>query len=375
MANLFKSFLGGSSKPTLTQITEQLKEQLTDLESTGEVLKTTISSFFDAVTKAQEEEVNISIRSLSDLFFMAEESRSTTAMMICGYLIEQGYDPQLVSARIIEKLAYLTESAYPFYQKFKIELAKQSPVTDDEESDEEDGYELLEELKEKYWDEMTDSIISWNTLEQQYTPAVSVFSLDRSQCIIAENTLEYIGEMAEYNQGCYWLNKLFEVLHHEPIVIIEPSTSTGVIGYMSGVVDNFQLQALIMDIFPHKGSPRISKAHADLFKGIGPQSLDGSMVCHWNLYNWPVLTEQLSLPDATDYSTSTYWIWGEGKPADIGVLDGYRIVLLGETSYQRSTNLQRVFNHLQADILIEKELTTTEVRNWLSRMYQAAQQA
>lgn len=362
MANLFKSFLNSAPKPTLAQLTQQLKEELADLESSGEALKVTINSFFDLISQSEEKEVNEAIRSLSDLFFLDEESRSTTAMMICGYLIEQGHNPQLISDRIIEKLTYLTESAYPFYLTFK---AVYNSESEDESSN------VLENLKEKYWEEMTDAIISWNAIEEQYTPAVSVFSLDYSQCLIAKNTLKHITEMAVHNQGCYWLQMLFDVLHNAPILVIEPSTQLGFIGKVSGVVDNFQLQALLMDSFPQKGPyhARLTQTQADVFKGIGPQSQNGSMVCYWNMYNWQATTKELSLPDIKQYSSSTHWIWGEGKPADIQVLDGYRVILLGEASYSRSTNLQRTFNHLKANLMIEKELNSTEVHNWLSRMY------
>ena len=39
---------------------------------------------------------------------------------------------------------------------------------------------------------------------------------------------------------------LFEVKFNEPVLVIDLETNKGIIGRMSGVVDNFQLQLLLM---------------------------------------------------------------------------------------------------------------------------------
>ena len=361
MPNVLNSIFGGSQKPDFAEATQRLMQALSDSEAADETIQNSIKSFYDVLPKATEAELSEAIESLADLFFLLEESKSTVAMMICGNLMERGFYSATVSSRMIEKMAYLTDSAYPFFVTFQSELAKRGESEDDPE-----GFELLDSLKDALWDDLADAIISWNTLEDQYVPAVSMFSIDAAVRNKAKETVKHIQYLAEYNQGCLWLNKLFCVLFDEPILVIEPENNLGFIGKMSGIEDNFQLQGLLMDVFPRTDAvqPRISKKHANVFEGIGPQAQEGSITGAWNMCNWQAVNYDFSL--STD--NSQHWIWSEGTPADISIFAGFRVVLLGKPSYARNISLQRTFSHLKASIRVEKELAQDEIESWLSRM-------
>ena len=56
------------------------------------------------------------------------------------------------------------------------------------------------------------------------------------------------------------------VLDEEPYVAIEPATRTGIVGRMSGIVENFQLNTLLMDEFP-RDEPRVSKEAVAVARG------------------------------------------------------------------------------------------------------------
>jgi hypothetical protein len=162
-------------------------------------------------------------------------------------------------------------------------------------------------------------------------------------------------------------------LHQEPIVVIEPQTRTGMLGRISGVVDNFQLNVLLMDGFElAEGLPRrVSQKAVDVASGRGPQQIQEAVKGAWNLYTWRAIRPGFTLPDAKDLASKTTWIWNEGRPEQIPVLDGRRVVLLGPPSYARGWPAQRTFAYLPAALERERTLTADEVEQWLDTMVRA----
>jgi hypothetical protein len=164
---------------------------------------------------------------------------------------------------------------------------------------------------------------------------------------------------------------MLSVLETEPILVIEPETRLGIIARISGVVDNFQLNVLLMDGFPRPGflgRRRVPRRVADVALGRGPQHSDDVVTGVWNLYTWAAIGPGLRLPDTSDFGSSACWIWNEGVPEDIPLFDDRRVILLGPPSYQRTWRSQRLFSKLPAKLEIERKLTKDEVSGWLLRM-------
>jgi hypothetical protein len=155
---------------------------------------------------------------------------------------------------------------------------------------------------------------------------------------------------------------------------IEPQTTLGILGRISGVVDNFQLNVLLMDGFPKSGflaRRRVPQRVADVARGVGPQQTDDTVTGCWNLYTWKAIEPGFKLPDPKDYAASAHWIWNEGSPEDIPVFQGRRIILLGPASYPRSWQSLRMFDKLPAKLECERKLTKSESTDWLQRMVAA----
>jgi hypothetical protein len=197
----------------------------------------------------------------------------------------------------------------------------------------------------------------------------SVDSAARRELAEFRDSLERI---EEDHEGAYWIRVILGVLDSEPFVAIEPATRFGIAGRMSGVVDNFQLQVLLMDAFPAqrrrfgRKSTRVSESAAAVARGEGPQSTEETITGAWNLYDHASFRDG-RLPDAADLAAHDHWIWGEGIPGDIPVLDGHRVILLGEPSYVREFGPQRTFAHLPAS-LAARTLGEDEVARWLARI-------
>jgi hypothetical protein len=158
------------------------------------------------------------------------------------------------------------------------------------------------------------------------------------------------------------------VLHEEPYVAIEPATGTAIAGVMSGVVENFQLNALLMDAVPWTGTRRISRAALAVARGDGPQQSNETVVAAWELYGYAALEPDGRLPDEPDPETL---IWDEGMPTDIPVVDGHRVIVLRPSPAQRSWRAQRMFASLPAS-LTREVLDEDAVAAWMAKIGEAA---
>lgn len=156
--------------------------------------------------------------------------------------------------------------------------------------------------------------------------------------------------------------------------MIEPESKLGIQAMIGGIADDFQLQILLMARFPHscqsgpQYNSRINAESLAVATGEGPQKSDEPITGAWNLYSYKAHNKNRSLPDPNDYDADEHWIWGEGKPADIPVYSGFRVILLGPSSYDRLIGSQRSFVNLQADIYEIKTLSETNVDSWLEKM-------
>jgi hypothetical protein len=163
-------------------------------------------------------------------------------------------------------------------------------------------------------------------------------------------------------EGAHWVAQLLTVLHDEPFVAIELATGMGLIGRFSGIADNFQLHTLLMEEMPPVS--RVSPSVAANARGDGPQALDETVTGAWNLYTYAALRDG-TLPEATD--PGEHWIWNEGAPRDIPMVDAHRVVLLGPPAYERTWNAVRTFEPLRGE-LDARTLDDDEAASWLYRI-------
>lgn len=213
---------------------------------------------------------------------------------------------------------------------------------------------------------------AWQRLAAVWPGAIALFSVDPIARAQAHDLIPLAEPLDEVHEAAGWLRAILSVLHNEPFVAIEPATKTGIAGRMSGIVENFQLNVLLMDAFP--GDERVSEAAVTVARGDGPQQTEEQVTGAWNLYTYAALQPGTELPDASDHSFSETWIWNEGMPADIPQLDEHRVILLGPAPFPRSWQAQRMFLKLPA-ALDARVLDEEAVQEWLGRIEAAAREA
>lgn len=156
------------------------------------------------------------------------------------------------------------------------------------------------------------------------------------------------------------LVRLLAVLDDERLVVLHRPTGRGYEVTIGGVGDNFQLHTLL--------AAALSGPDADgLLEGV---RLDPSWLAAASdgpLEPVKLIRGQFNLVDG--YGE---WIWNEGKPADIPLLDGRRVLVLDRPPYERTWNLGRTFPMLRADVRLERTMQAEEAAGWLSRVAPAA---
>ncbi|WP_407914448.1 hypothetical protein [Kitasatospora sp. NE20-6] len=145
------------------------------------------------------------------------------------------------------------------------------------------------------------------------------------------------------------------VLDDEPLVVLHRPTGRGFALRMSGIGDTFQLHTLLADVLINGGH----------LAGPGPTAQAAALCRTGNVApeHRPLTAGSFNLcgPDGT-------WIWNEGTPQDIPVVDGVRLLVLDPPPYVRHWPAGRFFPGMAADLVLERVLTPGEVRARLDRI-------
>jgi hypothetical protein len=300
-----------------------------------------------------------------------EPEPAGVASRIVGAMIEAGHDPQPARAAMLGALQTTLPLCASMVDEARAEVGEPDPELDlnDDAIDEwlaDQHAHALNEVAGR----RPSALEAWQRLHEIWPGAIALLSVDPPARAEASELEEVAEKIEEVHEAGGWLRAMLTVLDEEPYVAIEPATRTGIVGRMSGIVENFQLNTLLMDEFP-RDEPRVSKQAVAVARGNGPQQIDETVTGVWNLYSYGALLPGGELAEATDRTYADTWIWNEGMPADIPVLDGHRVILLGPASSERSWPAQRMFLKLPARMTAEL-LSEPELDAWLETIEAAA---
>ncbi len=311
------------------------------------------------------------------LLGVVEESPTGPACflsVVCGALLEQGAIPGRMGTimhRLLEEM--LPPAAYLIRESEKrVEAAipRDRLMTPDEEED------LTAQLQAQQFEDLSAANplarAAWDNLGVIWPACVAIFSRTVPARVKAREFLPLLQIIADRHEGGHWLRKLLPVLDNEPLVVIDPAHGVGVAARMSGVAENFQLHTLLMNTFPRRWYERrrVSNPAVAVALGLGPQQTEEVITGRWNLYQAAALGPDGRI--ARDQRTyPRHWIWGEGTPNDISVINGHRVVLLGAASYVRTWPSVRQFSSLKAGLHEVQVLDKAGVRGWLQKLIDA----
>jgi hypothetical protein len=167
------------------------------------------------------------------------------------------------------------------------------------------------------------------------------------------------------------LGEALAILDDEPLLVLHPSTHQGFEVRCSAVTNNSDLEIVLAALLfrtwrsgPRDGirTRRPSKAVISaLDRGGHDTPLYQS---EWNKYDW----RAAGLAGIDASPQSDFWIWNEGRPADIPKIDGRRIIIFGPCSYPRSWSVHRMFGPLRPFAQLERALPRSQVDAWIRRL-------
>ncbi|MEV6973403.1 hypothetical protein [Kitasatospora sp. NPDC093806] len=142
------------------------------------------------------------------------------------------------------------------------------------------------------------------------------------------------------------LRYLTATLDDEPLLVLHRPSGTGYLLRMDGLTDNFQLHTLLAEVLIGGGHLPGPRPDPEVVALSRTGWLDGRRFIATGAFN-------LVAPDGG-------WIWNEGMPEDIPVVDGVRTLVLDPQPYERSWSAGRFIEQVPGDLRLERVLTPAE---------------
>jgi hypothetical protein len=262
--------------------------------------------------------------------------------VIVGACVERGADPLPCAPPLFAELAETLAAVGEFCERWAETGGGEFPDPQDGEPD--------PALFDRVGAEET---LAWFSLPQWEMASLALLNhphvrtaLDGSLRARLLRALHAVRETTGHDMKCLVYALL--VLDDEPLVVLHRPTGTGYAMRMSGIGDNFQLHTLLADVL-------VGGGHVP---GRAPSAQEAA-VCR---------DAPGQVPTTGSFNLVTpggEWVWNEGTPSDIPVVDGVRLLVLDPPPYERSWPAGRFFPGMRADIVLERVLDATETRHWL----------
>ena len=295
----------------------------------------------------------------------------------CGALIEQGADPAIASAAILERTQEALQQAPAFGLACQNEAGRHPG-----ESDPQDIEACVNQYGQQLIQEMPEEARAWFALQPICTAALAVLMrLPYMRASISQDPtfLAALAECPATYSSIDCVRDVLAVLDQEEVIVLHPALQRGYHIRISGIGTNFQLHTLLADALigdPTQGwlpgkRPDLRVAAA---AKNGPFPMPGeddsdfpSAEGAFNLWKWQGL--QLGGTLREGQRNSQHWIWNEGKPGDIALFEGRRVILLGPPPYARWWNAGRFFPGMHGELEVLEHLSQTQVQEWLTSRF------
>ncbi|MDT7790040.1 MAG: hypothetical protein QOF58_8459 [Pseudonocardiales bacterium] len=150
-----------------------------------------------------------------------------------------------------------------------------------------------------------------------------------------------------------WLFGLLQVLDLENVLVLHPLSGKAFEVTIGGLGDNFQLHTLLA----YRLIPAFLPGEPPLQAWVEAASVGEELEPAGGIHG------QFELSDAFGDM-----IWHEGRPSDIPLLDGVRVVVLSPPPYARSWNAGRLYPMMTPMVDVTRELSVDEAASWLAKV-------
>ncbi|MGI5397819.1 hypothetical protein [Streptomyces sp. CA-251251] len=274
--------------------------------------------------------------------------------MAAGFCVERGADPVGCAEPILGGVHQDLLDALEFARRWASTHSTESELPKPDEEIIDDA--LLARLGGDRH-EATRLALAWCSVEQWQPPALAVLcrstEVRRRYASAILPACRELVSLERHDLKC--LAYALAVLDDEPLVVLHRPTGTGFEVRIGGIGDNFQLHTLLAHVLVGGGhvpgtvpSTESVRLATDLEPAQGRTQI--------------IATGAFELLTAEGDR-----IWNEGLPDDIPAVEGRRLIVLDEPTYQRSWNADRFFPHLPGKAELSRVLTADETRSWFTR--------
>lgn len=196
--------------------------------------------------------------------------------------------------------------------------------------------------------------VGWFSLPEWEMAAVAVLSAAAARRTVEGKAelLAGVERVTEASGDAFkCLTYALRVLDDEPLVVLHRESGTAFALRMSGIGDNFQLHTLLAGVL-------IGGKHVP---GEAPSAREVA-VCR-DADGMVPTTGAFNLVGADGV-----WLFNEGAPTDIAVVDGVRLLVLDPSPYRRSWDAGRFFPGMPGDLVLERVLGAEEAAGWFGKV-------
>ncbi|MFF7277986.1 hypothetical protein [Streptomyces griseorubiginosus] len=328
---------------------ERFLEAVTGLEAAvrerdGQAAQHAIQQMYGGFDEAADHELLAAGPRLAALLpEMPDGPRAMTAVAV-GACVERGADATQCAGYVFDGLAGALGAAGEFCERWEATGGGDLPDHDSRDPEP----EVLERVGQA-------ATAGWWLLPRWEMATVAMLNRPEVRTGLGSGlrtrlleALRAVQELSGHDFKC--LHYALLVLDDEPLVALHRPTGTGYALRMTGIGDNFQLHTLLADAL-------VGGGHVP---GHAPSAQE-TAVCRDAPGQVPTTGSfNLVTPDGD-------WVWNEGTPSDIPVVDGVRLLVLDPPPYQRGWPAGRFFPGMTGALVLERVLDQNETRGWLER--------
>ncbi|MFE1028242.1 hypothetical protein ACFW5I_27355 [Streptomyces sp. NPDC058818] len=337
----------------LTAIVSELEEAVTTRD--GDRTERAFTAMLNAVQSAPDAERVLAGPRLAALLpaFPPTGPRPMLAMAV-GFCVEHGADPVDCAEPILGGVHQDLLDALEFARLWTSTCGTENKLPEPDEKIIDDT--LLARLGGDRH-EAVRLALAWCSVEEWQPPALAVLcrstEVRRRHASAILPACRELASLERHDLKC--LAYALAVLDDEPLVVLYRPTGTGFEVRIGGIGDNFQLHTLLAHVLVSGGHvPGTVPSAESVRLATDPEPAQGR-------------SQAISTGTFELLTADGERIWNEGLPDDISVVEGRRLLVLDEPTYQRSWNADRFFPHLPGTAELSRVLTEDETRSWFAR--------
>ena len=271
--------------------------------------------------------------------------------MAAGFCVERGADPVACAEPVLDGVHRDLLDALEFARRWTATGGAEDelPLPDEKIIDD----ALLARLDADAY-VATRLALAWCSFQEWQPAALAVLcrsaEVRRRHAVAILPACRDLAALKRHDLKC--LAYALAVLDDEPLVVLHRPTGTGFEVRISGIGDNFQLHTLLAHVLVGGGHvPGTPPSAESVRLATDPMpARERTGIIATGVF-------ELLAPNGTR-------IWNEGIPDDIPVVEGRRLLVLDEPTYQRHWDADRFFPHLPGTAELTRVLPTEETRAW-----------